>query len=511
MASRLHPALGLRPTLGGHLLARLLFARTPHAGRTGFLRWLVPFALLFVAALPAQAQRGRTTGSEPRKPAEEQTTPTEERTSEEARRGTPRTRSEGRTEEAPASSNRRGTDARRPAETSERQTTGRRPDSDPRVQRNAETRSGSTGARGATTGTDRDAAAQAAQPPRTGRIVSVPGSRDERRWDPNATVRSDRAGHNDRYRDDRYRNDRYRDDRYRDRRDGWPRFDLNINWPWEHRYRSGWSPRYRYRQVVYAESGYRRDRYETRYEVRTVYRQRVLSASGSRAHVELLLDELEVRQNGRYVGRITRLPSGFERIRATLYRNGRIDFEKELYVVGDAREGFEIVATRGYDGYAFARWRRGDDLRAAYLDFRRQRAEPVYRSRFFDPYDYRGYAPIAILPDDADWLGDFGPYSASAYPYYGGGYDDRWYGSDYGRDDRYYYGGVRVRPYEAPRGATSGSGEEERAYGYEGPRASTAGADAAAPTLRRDSDRTYTTQGGVNVRLRRESEIERVE
>ena len=538
MSTRLRTSLGLRPTLGGHLLARLLFAR-PRARRASFTRALFrsfgAALLLTLVALPAQAQRGRTTGSGQPTPTEERVTPTGETRRRDTTRAVqrrdetrpaPRERTEAqppaRREEARPQEpqGRRSTEARRPADLDATRRAAlpsdRRPD-------DATQRTGGTSdvrerrdARGSTTGTGRVAQPddRSAQPSRTARVVTVPGARDDRRWDPNLTVPGDRYGNGDRYRDERYRdNDRNRNDQ----RAGRP-LGIDINWPWERRYSSGWSPRYRYRQVVYAESGRGRDRYETRYEVRTLYRQRVLSASGSRAQVELMLEELEVLQNGRYVGRITRLPSGFERIRATIYRNGRADFERELYVVGDAREGFELVATRGYDGYAFANWRRGDDLRAAYLDFRQQRAEPIQYSRLFDPYQHRGFTPISILPDDADWLGDFGPYSASAYPYYGGGYDRgydgaRYDGGGYGRDDRYYYGsgGVRVRPHDAPRGATSGSGEADDQRGYEGPRASTSGAAPAVPTLRRDSDRTYTTQGGASVRLRREAEIERVE
>lgn len=306
---------------------------------------------------------------------------------------------------------------------------------------------------------------------------------------------------------DRWGRDRGYDSRHR-------RPSIDVVWPWETRFARSWSPRYRYRQVVYAESGWRGRGWESRYEVVTTYRQRILDASSSRARLELLLDDVTLYQDGRYVGRVTRFPYDFERVRATLSRGGRVDFDRDLMVIGDAREGFELVSTRAYGGYAFASWRRGDDVRAARLDFRRQTATFAGRSRFFDPYDYAGYAPISILPADADWLGDYGLYSASAYPYVGYGYDGGWRGDGYGRDDGYYYGygTVRERNTATPRGATDGSdrrsGTRATATSQSGSRGSTAG---EAPTLRRDADDRYTTPGGASIRLRREAEIQRVD
>ena len=346
-------------------------------------------------------------------------------------------------------------------------------------------------------------------------VVSAPrasaASWDRTDWGRDA--RSDRSG-------DRYGSDRHRR----------PAVRIDVSCPWETRFRRGaWSPRYRYRQVVYADIDRWRGR-ETRYEVVTTYRQRILDASASRARLELVLDDVTLYQDGRYVGKVTRFPYDFERLRATLYRGGRVDFDRDLMVIGDIRDGFEMVSTRAYGGYAYASYRRGDDVRAAFLDFRRQRADLIGRSQFFDPYDRDGYAPISLLPADADWLGDYGAYSASAYPYVGYGYDDRWDGYGYGNggydsDDDYYYGGVRERPDATSRGATDGSDRTTRGtYGTNGsPSARDSGRDAGrdtagrsstageAPTLRRDSDDRYTTPGGGTVRLRRETEMTRVE
>ena len=537
----------LRSSLGGHLVARLLFSTPTGHGPTGHgpsaRRLALTAAAFALAATPALAQRGDTTGgttgrrgtSDGPRPS----TPTAEPTERRDRTETGRTET-GRTETGRTDTNRgdtgRATPPRRqvvtpprtpvvtPAETPR----GRRdvPADQSRTRGNASgqatsDRSGSrdtvsrdtgsrdTGSRdtgttgGRQTGRVDDTArrgdtaqGRVASAPRPG-VVSVPrasaGSWSTPDWD------------------------RWGRDRGHTVRRSRPIID--IVWPWEMRYARAWSPRYRYRQVVYAESGWRGRGWESRYEVVTTYRQRILDASASRARLELLLDDVTLYQDGRYVGRVTRFPYDFERLRATLTRGGRVDFDRDLMVIGDARDGFELVSTRAYGGYAYASWRRGDDVRAAWLDFRSQTATFAGRSRFFDPYDYAGYAPISILPADADWLGDYGLYSASAYPYVGYGYDGGWNDRGYDRDDGYYYGygGVRERSSATPRGATDGS---DRRYETR----STTGRDATgretvsrgstsgeAPTLRRDSDDRYTTPGGATIRLRREAEIQRVD
>ena len=524
----------VRSSLGGLLLARLLFAhqgaRRYHSGfrfdfRLGSGFGLAVLALVLLLAPAALAQRGATSGTR----------------GDSARTVRVRPDRAARPDPSPADA---------PTVTRRDDRAGRRADAD----RAADASDRRGDARGSTDGTRPDRSrpdARTSAPPARRlpdggavrpRDPAAP-ARPDARYDPTRTGPT--RGRPGDYGDDRARDDRSdRDDRdrydYDDRRDG-GRYDpgyydhdrygdggydrwrsgIDFAWPWEQRYARGWSPLYRYRQVVRLESGGRDRRWDTRLELRTTYRQRVLSASGARALIELKLEGLELYQNGRYLGRIAHFPERFERVRATLHRNGRADFDRDLLVVGDARMGFELVATRHYDGYAYADWRRGDALDAAFLDFRRGRAERVRESRLFDPYEDEGYAPVSILPEDADWLGDFGRRSLSASPYYAAdgrrgdaGYDD------YRYDDGYFYGrrddGVYDRTPVAPRGETSGRPDDarsERPGGYNVPRRATEGTapERAAPTLRRQSDDTHTTGSGARVRVRREAEITRVE
>ncbi len=261
---------------------------------------------------------------------------------------------------------------------------------------------------------------------------------------------------------------------------------LAYEWPWEQRYRRAWSPRYRYRQVVHVESGYGRDRWTSRLEVRTTYRQRVRHASRNRAELDLDIEAVELYQDGRYLGRVNRIPNQIGRVQATVRRNGRISFNRDVFVVGSREVGFEIVATRAYDGYFLSDWRRDDDLDVARLDLRRGRAERVRYSRLLDYDGFRGYAPVSLLPEDERWLGDYGPYAVSTYAY-----DDDFYDS-YGYDDGYYYGyesGATPRYDVGARGETAGT----------------------SPTLQGESDDTYETPSGARIRLRREAEIQRLE
>lgn len=515
----------LRFSPRGRLVARLL--STPTEGRAALSRHLLVLAVFALAATPALAQRGDTSGgtstgrrTDPAaEPAPARRAPTPVEPAE--RRDIPQVGNEGRrsdTGRTPATPTepvrgRRDTPA---ATGSRRGDTGRTATPDGR----ADDRRTSTPGRGSAdtgrTGTDQRATDRT-DVGRTGVGRTDVGRTDDvaRRGETGQSrtgaVSVPRASSASWSTPDW---DRWGRDRGYGVRRAAPRID--VVWPWERRYSRAWSPRYRYRQVVYAESGWRGRGWESRYEVVTTYRQRILDASASRARLELLLDDVAIYQDGRYAGRVTRFPYDFERVRATLYRGGRVDFDRDLMVIGDLRDGFELVLTRAYGGYAYSRWRRGDDVRAARLDFRRETATFAGRSRFFDPYDYAGYAPISLLPADADWLGDYGLYSASAYPYVGYGYDGGWNGYGYDRDldDGYYYGygSVRERVNATPRGATDGSDRryETRATASR-PATGRGSTSTDGPALRRDSDDRYTTPGGATIRLRREAEIQRVE
>ena len=273
-----------------------------------------------------------------------------------------------------------------------------------------------------------------------------------------------------------------------------PSVHVDVRWPWEHRYRRGWSPTYRYRQVVYVDAGWGRHRRESRLDVRTFYRQRVNSASRNRAQVEIYIDRIEVFENGYFLGEVRQIPHQLARVNATLQRGRPARLDRDLFIIGDPDAGFELISTRHYGGFVYNHYRRSHGYRAGFLDFRRGRVRAISRSRFFDPFDFRGVVPIYLLPEDEVWLGDYGYAAPSRY----------WYGDD----DVYFYG-------YAPNGGY-GESRSDGAYGRGAvpPRASTSGRPSSDPQLRplqRSNDETFRTESGAEIRIKREVSIERVD
>lgn len=190
----------------------------------------------------------------------------------------------------------------------------------------------------------------------------------------------------------------------------------------------------------------------------------------------MYLDAIELYADGRYLGTVDRIPRTLRRVRATLYRDGRAHFDRELFVVGTPRLGFELIATRAYDDYVLGAYRRGDWVRAGRIDLYAGEVVPVRRSRLFRPHDFNGLVPIALLPDDLAWRCDIGFEAVSARPYRR---------SDAGmRDDRYYYGSDSSH--------------------YDGP------ADRGHEPLRRSYDDTFRLEAGAQIDITREVHLTRL-
>lgn len=224
-----------------------------------------------------------------------------------------------------------------------------------------------------------------------------------------------------------------------------PRIHIDINWPWVHRHRTGWRPHYRYRQVVHVEVGWNRHRRRSRIDVRTDYYHQLRYATPRKAVVDIYIDRIELYEDGRYLGEVVRVPDRLGHVQATIYRNGRVQFDRDVFLVGDAYEGFELISTRHYDDYLLDAYRRSHGFRVGVVDLRRKRVDPVQYSRFFDPVHFTGYAPISLLPENQQWLFDYGrgSFSAGYYeddPYYYGGY----YNDEYYEDDYYEYSAVNA-------------------------------------------------------------------
>jgi hypothetical protein len=265
-----------------------------------------------------------------------------------------------------------------------------------------------------------------------------------------------------------------------------PNLHVDIHWPWEFRYRRHWRPRYRYRQVVYVEAGWGRRHRRSRIEVQTYYRHTVRYATRDYAEIDIEIEAVEVYEDGRFVGKVHHIPYALGHIRATVFRHGYVDFDRDVFIVGDPYVGFEMVSTRHRDGYVLDTYSRRDGLEVGRLDFRSERVYALAYSRLFAPNAFDGYVPITLLPEDQAWLYDYGYDAVSAY--------DREY--DYYGDAAYEddYDGVTVV------GGAGISFRAERASGA-----------AVARTPRKRSDaRSFRVQSGAEIRLKREMEIERV-
>lgn len=292
-------------------------------------------------------------------------------------------------------------------------------------------------------------------------------------------------------RDWQYENDRHAPVYVPHRARVHPFIHVDIAWPWVHRRERRWSPLYRYRQVVDIDAGWGRGHRHSRMDVRTFYRHRIRSASSARADVDVYIERIEIYDDGYFVGEVRHIPNDLARVRATMYRRGGIQFDRDVFIVGDPYAGFELVSTRHYGGFVLDHYRRAHGYRAGALDFRRERIVPVRHSRLFDPYDFGGFVPIGLLPQDDAWFGDYGSRSPSRHWY---GEDDVYfYGvpdASYGYDDRSGYERM------APRGATnvhSGRVLPE------------------VQPLQRSDDQTYRTNRGAEIRVQRETSLRRIE
>lgn len=273
---------------------------------------------------------------------------------------------------------------------------------------------------------------------------------------------------------------------------GYPAYgsDYGYGYTYGDRYwSSAWSPLLRFRQRVRVESDRRYGYGTSVLELRTHYRQRRVG-SGARygERLELQVERLDAYQDGRYLGSVDQydLPERFRRVHATLQESGRLRLEGDLLLVGEAGVGFELIRFDGSDFYGS--WRRQYD--ALTLDFARSRARALGWSRLFNPYDYRGYAPVSIVPDvEDDFYGGYG-YDGYGQP----GYDRA-------------RSGVEGPVYgEAPRSSTNGSGDV-RPQPSARPQAGT----VRDGSVRSPRSRVLTLPGGQQVQVQREIEIMPVE
>jgi hypothetical protein len=246
----------------------------------------------------------------------------------------------------------------------------------------------------------------------------------------------------------------------------WPRINTYIVWPWQVRYERHWAPRYRYRQVIRVETVINGRRNQADVEVETVYTHSVREANDQFAIVDIEIERVEIYQGNRFLGYVEDVPSRLRRTSATVYRDGDVIFDRDIFLVGDSYVGFEMVSTQAYDGYVLDAYHHTDGYLAGKVDLRRHRVSTVRSSRLFKPHRFDGLVPISLLPSDEGWLADYGFEAISA------SYDDY----------DWYYGG-QSRPTNAYR----------------------------AEPLRQEDAWDYTTEDGADIAFKRESQILRVQ
>jgi hypothetical protein len=291
-----------------------------------------------------------------------------------------------------------------------------------------------------------------------------------------------------------------------------PVFYLDTAWPWQQRHSRRWSPRYLYEQTVYVPDGRR----ETRLDIVAEYRQRVVDARRNRAEVDIEVEAFEVYENGRYLGRIDRIPAHLGRMRATVRRNGQVRVDRDVLLVGSRRKGFELIATSGRGAWHDAYYGRGG-VRVGQVDLRRGRVREVRGSRLLSRHRYDRAIPVSLLPDDPSWLLDFGAHAVSAYPYDRGhytdfGYDDGFFYGSHGRDDRYFRYESDDRYGEERYDDDRYDDDDDRRSGNWGARrdAATNGRERELPSLAQERVETVTLPDGESVELRREVKLRRV-
>jgi hypothetical protein len=189
---------------------------------------------------------------------------------------------------------------------------------------------------------------------------------------------------------------------------------------------------------VNTRSDYGSGEYNSNLEVHTSIKQTVRRVYGDRVKMEFRIEGISLYRDGYYLGEIHGTPRSHGTMKVTLYNDGYVEFDRMVYLVGDEDVGFELISTKYYGGHLLNEYRRGDGLRAAELDFYDRRVHTVRYSRLFDPSNFNGLVPIALMPDDEYW----------GFQYLTGGHrysDDYYFGSyDYfdgydARDDNLFY------------------------------------------------------------------------
>jgi len=245
--------------------------------------------------------------------------------------------------------------------------------------------------------------------------------------------------------------------------------------------------------------------------VRTVYRHNVRSASANRAKVDIYIDRIELYEDGRFYGEVYYVPDRLSRVTATIHRNGRVTFDRNVFLVGDPYSGFEIVSTRHYDSFILNAFRIGHGYRVGVLNLRNGSVVETTRSGFMEANHFAGHVPISLLPEDTGWLFDFGSESFSGY--YFGNNETYYYGYEDGQYDDMSYenNGLYFDRQDAPGDDAVYQGSYLDRQG-EMPELEFRTEDAPDQViqLERSNQQHFRTQEGAEIDVKRETQLERI-
>lgn len=158
-------------------------------------------------------------------------------------------------------------------------------------------------------------------------------------------------------------------------------------------------------------------------EIESTFKRRIRHVRHDYVEVEFELDRIAVSSAGQYLGDADAFPGGLRTIRAKIYRDGFVQFERMLYVVGNEYDGFELLSMRHC----------GDPVRASIdclrprageIDFYDRRVHGTRYSRLLELSRHGRAVPVALVPDE-EYLGFqyVMGYGSSRDGYYSGSYD----------------------------------------------------------------------------------------
>jgi hypothetical protein len=183
------------------------------------------------------------------------------------------------------------------------------------------------------------------------------------------------------------------------------------------RWHVGHTRRFVYRQVVTGHP-------TGAVEVQSTFRRKIRSVHDDYVEVEFELDRIAVTSAGRFIGRVDRFPGDLRRVRAKIYSDGFVEFDRMLYVVGNRLTGFELLSTRYCGGDIIGASYGCLDPRSGELDFYRERVNSTRYSRLLDPVQLGDVVPVALVPDE-EYLGFqyVVGYDHASDAYYSGSFD----------------------------------------------------------------------------------------